>query len=250
MNFADLKEYNPKLYFDGICRGKIPLSNLNPLSPGNPSSPPFIEGILGGPKPPENYSFDYSGNNIPIGPSGTYPKPWRSAAQFIQDGSYGSQIGPYARFVKFADNDLLIPDTCVSGQKSGKCGSSGGGGIWGRVGLGAGGDVLAFYAQDWYNQSEGTYNAAYWSNHFNLTGNAAWQSKKSWWESCSKATIIIETGFDPYRPAEIEVAYASPQFNDPEYYQGLDLASYPDYSLDLTLLTVMVSVAALARWVL
>lgn len=249
MNFADLREHNPKLYFDGICRGKIPLSNLSPLSPGSPSQNPLIESFLGGPKPPENYTFNYKAT-IPLGPSGTYPKPWRSASQFLQDGSYGSQIGPYARFVKFVDNDLLIPDTCVGGQKSGKCGSSGGGGIWGRLGVAIGGGSVAFYAQDWYNQSEGTYNAAYWSDYFSLTGNAAWQSKQSWWASCSKATIIIETAFPPYRSAEIEVAYASPQFDDPEYFRGLDLAAYPDYSLDLSLLTVMISVAAITRWVL
>jgi len=247
MEYLDLGLYNPKLYLDGICRGKIPLSNLFPLSPGNPSSPPIIEGILGGPHPPENYSFDYKQTaSIPLGPSGAYPKPWLSASQRLQNVANGSLIGPYARLVKYADNNPLIPDTCTSGQKSGKCGSSGGGGIWGRLGLGAG--VLTFYPQDWYNQSEGTYNAAYWSNQFGLTGNAAWQTKKNWWASTSKATIIAQTSFLPYEDVEVEVAYASPQFDDPEYFRGLDLGVYNDFSLDL--LVVMVGIAASLRWLL
>lgn len=245
MNFSDVKQHNPKLYLDGICRSKIPLSDIFPLSPGNPSSPPIIEGILGGPHPPENYSFDYK-SSIPIGPGGAYPKPWLSAAQRLQNVSYGSQIGPYARLVKYADNNILIPNTCTSSQKSGKCGSSGGGGIWGRIGVGLGGEGVGFYPQDWYNQSEGTYNSEYWSDYFNLTGNARWQNKKKWWASTSKATILAEATFDPFGTVEVEVAYASPQFDDPEYFKGLDLAVYNDYSLEL--LTAMVAIAAAVRW--
>jgi hypothetical protein len=246
MDLSDLKAQNPKLYFDAICRGKIPLSDIGPLTPGSISQFPLIESILGGPKPPENYTFDYKGN-IPIGPSGAYPKPWRSAGQFIQDGSYGSSIGPYARFVRFVDNQYDIPDTCVKNQNDGKCGgSSGSGGIWGRLGIGAGGNILGFRAQDWYNQNEGTYNAAYWSNYFGFSGNAAWQSKRDWWASTSKATVIAQVQFSPYANAEIEVAYGSPQFDDPEYFRGLDLSVYPDFSLEL--LTAMVAIAAAVRW--
>lgn len=247
MNFSDLRANNPKLYFDGICRGNIPLSDLSPLEPGASSSSPFIEGFLGGPHPPENYAFDYKTNSFPSGVTGSYPKPWLSAAQRLNNASYSFQAGPYARFVKFYSGDSNIPETCLEGQSGGKCGNSGGGGIWGRIGASTQGGTAAFFPQDWYNQNEGTYNAAYWSNYFNLTGNGSWLSKKKWWESTSKATVIIPTSFAPYAFAEIEVAYASPQFDDPEYYRGLDLAIYNDLSLDL--LVAMVSIAAVARWV-
>lgn len=246
MNFSDLREHNPKLYFDGICRGNISLSSLSPLEPGASSSSPFIEGFLGGPHPPENYTFNYK-ESFPSGAAGSYPKPWLSAAQRLNNASYSFQAGPYARLVKFKIGDYGLDETCAEGQLEGKCGTSGGGGIWGRVGASSNGGEIKFFPQDWYNQNEGTYNAAYWSNYFNLTGNGSWLSKKKWWESTSKATVIIPTSFAPYAFAEIEVAYASPQFDDPEYYRGLDLAIYNDLSLDL--LVAMVSIAAVARWV-
>ena len=118
-----------------------------------------------------------------------------------------------------------------------KCGD-----LWGRLGIGLGDNVLTFYPQDWYNQNEGTYNTAFWNNQFGVN----WQTKKSWWSSTSRATVIAQSSFSPYQNVEVEVAYASPQFNDPEYFKGLDLGVYNDYSVEL--LTAMVAIAAAVRW--
>ena len=238
--FSELKEANPKLYYDGICRGKIPLSELSPLSTGNPASMPLIEGFAGGPHPPQNYTFDPK-TSIPVGSGPGYPKPWRSASQFIQDAAYGSQVGPYARFIRFVDSPS-IPDTCSDNQNNDTpCGGTGGGGVWGRIGISQGGGIYKFYPQDWYNQNEGFYNTAFWNNELNVE----WQTRKDWWASCSKAIIQLPVSFSGVM-AEVQVAYGSPQFNDPRYFKGLDLGVYNDFSFDL--LIAMVALAAAVRW--
>ena len=247
MDFTDIRIHNPRLFYDGICRRKIPYSNLTyNLQTGQASSNPIIEPFLGGPKPPVSDSFDPATTDI-IGPSG-YPKPWRSGSQFLQDASYGSTIGPFARMVGLPKEDnLLFPNTCKNGSKPNQCGGAGGVGIWGRIGIGAGPDYeyLGFRSQDWYNQSEGFYDTNYYNGEFGVD----WLTWKKWWDSASKKTLTVrwigEVYGDPL--VDVEVAYATPDVGDATYYPGFNLSAFANSTADL--LTIMVGIAAIARWI-
>ena len=120
--------------------------------------------------------------------------------------------------------------------------------IYGRLGLiltgGLSGQV-GFNPQDWYNQDQGTYDHDYWSDQFELEGDGRWLSKKDWWESATKTVISVWYGSIK---VDVEVATSVRSFDTPEYYKGLDLGVYNDYSLDM--LFVMVSLAAATRWIL
>lgn len=119
--------------------------------------------------------------------------------------------------------------------------------IYGRLGLlltGSYSGQIAFNPQDWYNQDQGSYDHDYWSDQFNLTGDQRWLSKKDWWAAATKTVISVWYGTTK---VDVEVATSATSFYDAEYFQGLDLGIYNDYSLDL--LVVMVSVAAATRWI-
>ena len=241
-SFGDLKIWNTALWKDGVCRGEISYSEAGALTPGNIVTNPLIEGFFGAPHNPVNVAFSVNSGSVPIGPSDTYPKPWRSASQKTQDGSYGSQIGPFARLVSLGNQ---IPNTCVDG-----CGSGNGGadpcslGLFGRLGIGNG-SYPGFRLQDWYNQNEGPYGAAYY-NELNGTN---WHTWKQWWDGASKATIYAVWEDYPGDPlVEVEIAYDITDLGDPDWYPGQNLGLAADASFDL--LVAMVAIAAAARWIL
>ena len=244
MDYSEIKEGNPQLYYNGIARGKIPLSNENDvLQWGNPAG--FLEGVLGGPFAPDNTGIVTPGDFATppaFGESGNYPKPWRSFSQRFQNLNY-SFVGPYAKMVKI----IVDEDTCDPERTGGNKFP----GIYGRWGYATSGPYSgqgAFYIQDWYNPSEGFYNAEYYNTQAADAGtplDPEWQLRKDWWESSRRVTIksrIANTG----QACEIEVAIGPFTFGTSEYYEGNDLGVYADYSLDL--LVVMVSIAAIARW--
>lgn len=243
MNYSDLKSANPRLFWDGICRGSISYSQASALQTGSAAQFPLVEGILGGPKTPIATSFNPQATP-PIGASNTYPKPWRSGGQFAQDASYGSSIGPFARLVKIPDT-IYMDNTCIGDIPN--CGGSSGG-IYGRLGIGNG-TYLGFRAQDWYNQNEGTYNTAYWNSSLNPAPNPEWLTWKKWWDSASKATIEVIWA-DPLLPflVEVEVAYSTPQPGDASYYPATNLSAFDDYALPL--LSVVISAAVIGgAWI-
>ena len=240
---SDFLENNPQLFWDGVGRGKFNYSAGGALVWGPPVSTPFIEGILGGPHAPEYYLLDPDASP-PTGESGQYPKPWRSAAQKLQNANY-TYVGPYAKFVGFkkCTGSGCIADTCTEANKNSKTKPSA---VWGRYGIalsGAYSGQPAFFPQDWYNPSEGTYNATYWNNQYNL--DPPWQTRKNWWGSVTKKTITTRFG-NTGLLCEIEVCYNTPQFGTAAYFAGVDAAIYNDFSLEL--LVVMVGIAALTRW--
>ena len=239
--FNELETFNPKLWFDGICRGKISYSEVGGLSPGGPITNLLAEGFLGGPHPPIVISFDPTGG-IPIGPGDTYPKPWRGAQQRLNDASYGSTIGPFARIVSI-NNNINFDDTCVD-----ECHSSNGGddqckiGLFGRLGIGDG-NVVGFRLMDWHGQDEGNFNTAYFNNQF----GSNWDTWKEWWENASKATVFAKWEDVIGNPTvEVEVAFDYVGVNDDDFYPGLNGQTLADNSLDL--LVAMVAIAVLIRW--
>lgn len=248
MSYYKLRIANPKLFFDGVNKGLVPTSALpDVLQVGSPVSSAMVEGFLGGPYAPESYTFDpYVG--VPFGGSGAYPKPWRSAAQKLQDDVYTASIGPFAKMVGVTDCSQnssagCSNDTCAESQLPSATAPE----IYGRLGLiltGGFSGQVGFNPQDWYNQDQGSYDHDYWSDQFELTGDGRWLSKKDWWESATKTVISVWYGSIK---VDVEVATGSVSFADTEYFKGLDLATYNDFSLDI--LFVMVSVAAATRWI-
>ena len=242
MAFLDeLKLYNPKLYWDAYGRGTIPSSHAGALVWGSAVSSIFAESFLGGPHQPEYYLLNPDAAP-PLAESGQYPKPWRSAAQKLQNASY-TYVGPYAKFVGFkkCSGSGCVADTCTKSNNNKKPAE-----IWGRYGIALSGPNAgepAFFPQDWYNPSEGTYNASYFNNQYNL--DPAWQTRKNWWKSTSKKTITTYFGTTGLL-GEIEVAYNTPLYGTDAYFAGIDLAIYNDFSLDL--LVAMVALAAAIRW--
>jgi hypothetical protein len=241
--FSELKEANPRLFWDGVGRGDISYSEAGALSWGSPVSSPFIEGILGGPFPPEYYLLNPDAAP-PLAESGQYPKPWRSYSQRITNANY-TYVGPYAKFVGFksCDGGGCVGDTCTEVNRRNKSKPSA---VWGRYGIALSGPnsgQTAFFPQDWYNPSEGTYDAEYWNTQY--SPEPLWQTRKKWWGSISRKTITTRFG-NTGLLCEIEVAYNTPQFGTDAYFAGVDASIYNDYSLDL--LVIMVGIAALTRW--
>ena len=241
----ELKLYNPRLYYDGVGRGKISYSKIGALEWGSAVSSIFVESILGGPHQPEYPIFDPDAAQPPTGEGGQYPKPWRSAAQKLQNAYY-TYVGPYAKFVGFkkCSGSGCVADTCTESNK--KNNNKKPAEIWGRYGIALSGPNAgepAFFPQDWYNPSEGTYNASYFNNQYNL--DPAWQTRKNWWKSTSKKTITTYFGTTGLL-GEIEVAYNTPLYGTDAYFAGIDLAIYNDFSLEL--LVSMVALASLLRW--
>jgi len=252
MVLDDLKLYNPRLYWDMVARGSVPYSQAGALQWGNPVQNLFAESILGGPEAPDYTSIplpdDYDAPTQ-FAESGNYPKPWRSYAQYAQNANY-TYVGPYACFVGFVDCDGggCVPDTCTDANKKSGIKPVR---LWGRWGVAISGPNSAegaFFPQDWYTPSEGTYNADYFNNYYSEQGNPLdpeWQLRKDWWESINKLTIETYFGNTGLK-CKIEVAQSFFEFGTPEYFAGIDLAVYNDYSLDL--LVAMVAIAAIARW--
>jgi hypothetical protein len=236
MDYNELRNSNLRLWEDGICRGGISYSAAGGLSPGGPITNIFTEGFLGGPHPPIIFSFDPTGN-IPIGPSDTYPKPWRGAQQRLNDASYGSTIGPFARLVSIP-NTIFVDDTCQEGQEDDQCKI----GLFGRLGLGDG-NAVGFRLMDWHGQDEGNFDTAYFNNQY----SSNWDTWKEWWENASKATVFAKWEDVIGNPTvEVEVAYDYIGTGDDDFYPGLDGKVYLDNSLDL--LVAMVAIAVLIRW--
>lgn len=236
MELNELKIYNPKLWKDGICRGAISYSQAGALTPGNVVTNIFAEGFIGGPKNPITVAFNPTGS-IPIGPSNSYPKPWRSGSQFIQDGTYNTQIGPFAKLVGLSGSQFA--DTCKEGQEELQCKL----GVFGRLGLASDGTV-GFRMQNWHGQNEGPYGAAY----FNSQNGTNWHTWEQWWDGASKATVFAKWEDYPGSPTvEVEVAFDVSDLGDPGYYPGANLGLAADASFDL--LVAMISIAAIARWV-
>lgn len=256
MDIDKLKTVNPQLYWDAVANGIIPYSTAGALSWGSAASSPLIESFIGGPKPPDYRSHplptDFSAPTA-FAESGAYPKPWRSGSQYIQNATY-SNVGPYASLVGWVTSDEngngIVSRCCTSSGSSGNPKSTR---LWGRWGVATSGPRSgegAFFPQNWYDPSEGTYNATYWNNYFEQSGSPLdpeWQLRKDWWSSINKITIksyFANTGI----PCEIEIAQSFFEFGTPEYFAGIDLGVYPDFSIELTLLVAMVSIAAAARW--
>lgn len=245
MNYSELESANPRLFWDGVCRGSISPSTSNgTLVTGDAAKNPVIEGFLGGPKYPEESSYNPLTTDI-IGPGSGYPKPWRSGSQFTQNGSYGSAIGPYAKIVRLPAEDFIgFENTCV-GSKPSRCGGVNDGGIYGRLGIGDG-EYLGFRAQDWYNQDEGSFDTAYWNNR----NDTDWLTWKQWWNSATKTTIKVIWYVNSFVSvfAEVEVANDTPDIGDTDYFPGPNLNGVANASYDL--LTGMVATAAAARWII
>lgn len=254
MDIDKVKQTNPQLFWDMVANNIIPYSTAGGLAWGNPVTSLFAESFLGGPHQPDYGSLplpsDYS-TPTRLAESGIYPKPWRSSAQRLQNANF-TNIGPYAALVGWItfdkDGNGIISRCCSSNESTGRTKPSR---LWGRWGVATSGPQAgsgAYFPQDWYNPSEGTFDANYWNNYFSDQGsplNPEWQTRKNWWDSINKITIktyFANTGI----PCEIEIAQSFFEFGTPEYFAGIDLAIYNDFSLDL--LFVMVSIAALTRW--
>jgi hypothetical protein len=238
--FSELKEANPKLFYDAVCRGFITYSEAGALTPGNVVTNTLVEGILGGPHAQENSGYNPLTTDI-IGAGTGYPKPWRSAGHKLQDASYGSTIGPFARIVPSSISDPSFPGQCCEPLNDLPVNNPCQGGIFGRIGIGDG-NHLGFRAQDWHGQAEGTYNTAYWQNQ-----GANWDTWKDWWDNCTKTTITCIWEDIPGNPEiQVEVANDYIEIGDDDYFPGLDGKVYLDASLDL--LVAMVALAVFVRW--
>lgn len=254
MDWSTLKLGNPRLFYDGIARGKIPYSEI-PVSegllyPGNGAT--TADTWVGGPHAPEPYSFDPDTEN-PLGASGMYPKPWLSYSQRLTNANY-TYIGGYARMIGWADGDCSGGECeeisiCCTGEDSDSSKYTDGfTGIWGRLGVvqtGSQAGGLGFYPMNWQTDTTGANSVDHWNNHFNLSGNGLWQSKEDWWAACSKKVVTRFLGNTGLK-VRVQVAVAMIQFDDPEYWRGMDLATTADYSFDL--LIAMVGIAVAMRW--
>lgn len=261
---TDLLTYNPKLLFDAIARGLVPYSALpNYLAQGAPASSPLPETTAGGPHAPDKQSLPSLVNNWTVGAGGNYPKPWMSASQKITNGNY-TWVGAYAKLLGLSnhaygednkrftctEDSSQASDTPGSGLYTNDNGAFKGKGSYGRIGLIQTGQYAGqwgYFPQDWHDQDQGTYNGAFWSARFDppLPDDLVWKDPDKWWASVSKKKIQVWFG---NVNVQVEVAMANPDFDDADYFKGENLSSYPDFSLNVTMLSVMVATAALARW--
>lgn len=239
MDINTLYQTNQQLFWSGVGTGKIPYSETpGNLTWGAAVSSSLVEGILGGPHYPDNSSIvlptDFGAPST-FAENSNYPKPWRSAAQKLQNANY-TNVGPYTALIGVGGESL-----CCTSEDPGKIAR-----VYGRWGIATSGPNSgqgAFFPQDWYSPSEGFYSATYWQEQNSF--DPEWQLRVDWWESVKKTTIqsrIANTGIE----CEIEVAYSPYQFGNPEYWAGPDISGVVDNSYDL--LVAMVAIAALARW--
>tara|TARA_B100002019_G_C21133684_1_gene529620 strand:+ start:71 stop:823 length:753 start_codon:yes stop_codon:yes gene_type:complete len=250
MEKSELKNSNPKIYYDLVASGKLTYAEAGALPWGAAVQSPLIESFLGGPHPPEHSSIskptDFS-TPTQLAESGTYPKPWRSAAQKTQNAT-NSTVGPYAALVGWIEGDSFeeqVKNLCDENNKFDKIKPYK---LWGRWGVATSGPQAgngAFFLQDWYTPSEGTFGADYWNGIIDPPPNPLWQTRDEWWDKIDKVTILTyleNSGI----AGVIEVAYNDITFGEDGFYPGPGLGSYPDLSIDM--LFVMISLAALSRW--
>ena len=183
---------------------------------------------------------------------------------YTPEYSYGySNNDGYEAWSTCTDDQLALqgptgdmqPKTSLSGDTDNDIpGVMPGGGIPGRIGVNLSGDGdWRFFFQNWL-QDEGTYDADFWNNNLNISSEAHWTDRKRWWAGTLTATIIAPIkGISDYSyqdgpKGEIEVAYAFPDFTDSEFYPGPNLI--PLATASVTVLSAMVAVAAVQRWVL
>ena len=253
MNKSDLKQQNPRLYYDMVASGKIPYSEAGALAWGAPVTNLFTEAFLLGPHAPDHRQIvkptDFSAPTQ-FAESGAYPKPWRSAAQKTTNAIH-TTMGPYAALVGWIEgNDLdeQVNNLCNENNKFDKIKPTKLFGRWGIATSGPTSGQAGFFLQDWYSPSEGTYDANYWNNYFDSIGAPRippWQLRTDWWESIDKTTILTyveQTGL----VGLVQVAWRDIDFDDADYFPGLDISGIANASYDL--LTVMVSLAAITRW--
>ena len=246
---TQLKERNPRLFWDGVGRGNIPYSAADALYPGGNYS--NADQWVGGPQAPRNYSFDPDTQN-PLGSSGVYPTPWLSFAQGTSNASY-TYLGAYAKMIGFEDcsgSGCESSAKCCTGENSDPSKYTDGyTGIWGRLGQvqsGSQAGEWGFYPMNRQTDTTGRNTAAEWNTHYERTGDDAWLSKEDWWKSVNKEIVVrylANTGIK----VRVQVATGMYGFNDPEYYKGMNLNGVADYSH--TLLVTMIGVAAAARWI-
>ncbi len=242
MDIESLKIYNYELFLDGVNTGALDYNEIAGLIPvGAPQPNPTISSFLGGPYLPVN-------NVLPktligtAGASGNYPRPFLSWAQRTTNANY-SNIGAYARMIRYHKEytSSCINDECGNKQSGEEMS------IWGRIGIipdGDGAGDWGFYAQRWYLTDDGTYDAAFWADRFNLDI----PDKPTWWDQCSKSTYKIKFYNDPLRyDCLVEVALENVQFDDEQYYKGEPLKSFQDGSL--ALLPQLVGIASFIGWI-
>lgn len=241
-SLSELFALNPDLLLDGISRGQIgtgKVSGAIPVGAGQPN--PMITSFLGGPYPPQNSPFNPNTlSGLSFGGGGNYPRPFLSFSQKNTSALY-SYIGPYARFIKFV-HSKCDPDSLG-------CDGGDGGDVYGRFGIipdGLGSGSYGFFISPWNSVTiDGQYNAEFWSERFNI--DPKMPDKPTWWDQCSKTTVIARLYNHPARPfCEIEIAYDNLEFDDDRYFPGEDINGLANNSLDL--LVVMVGIAALTRW--
>ena len=236
MNSNQVKDFNPRLFWDGVCRGTLTYSEAGALPVGNPVTSPFTESFLGGPHAPVTITANPA--SPIIGASDSYPKPWRSASQKLQDASHGSLIGPFARLVRIPEEVFELNTCCDALIK--RCGGADGG-IYGRLGIGDGVNI-GFRAQGWYSQDEGSYDTAYYNNQ-----GANWPTWKEWWANGTKETITAIWEDMPGNPlVEVEILFEDLGPGDAGYFPGPGMSGIAPNSYDL--LVAMVALAVLIRW--
>jgi len=237
MDNNDVKDHNPRAFWDGVCREEFTYTAAGALNLGNVVTSPITESFLGGPHAPVATSFNPDGS-IPIGAADQYPKPWRSAQQKLTDVSNGSNIGPFARLLVIPETEYFV-NTCCN-QLIQACGGSDRG-IWGRLGVGDG-IMPGFRPQGWYVQSEGTYDTTYYNDQ-----GTNWPTWKDWWANATKQIVEARWETVPGSPiVEVEVAYEDLGPGDGGYFPAPNLSGVAGNSYEL--LVGMVALAALTRF--
>ena len=263
-NYDELEESNPELFWDGVGRGKIPVSEISSLSMGTGVTSQFAEQFVGGPHEPYGATFDYTSQN-PIGGSGVYPRPWLSYSQKQNNNTY-TYAGAYGRMIGFK-KDNCSGSGCIESKC---CGSEGDSdpsqynpsfeGIWGRMGIvlsGTGINERAFMPQNWH-EADGpaaVNTVDFWNDVFEFGDGQRWPSKQDWWGNNTKAIVGGPTedvwlcnasGASLGQKVKIQVVYGAPAFDHPGYFRGAWLGAMN--ALSVSMLDVMVALAAVRRW--
>ena len=234
MNINAIKLNNYELFLDGVSKGAIPYSEVDGLLEMGSNQPnEIITSFTGGPFLPEDDKIAKNLLGMGTGASGNYPKPFLSLGQRYNNGVY-SNVGAYARMVRYKKQ---YTSTCINGE----CGDEQGSqdlAIYGRVGVIAGGAYsgqVGFFIQDWYNHDDGTYDAAFWSERYNM--DPPIPDKKTWWDQCTKTTVVVRLYNDPLREkCDVEVAIDNVNIDDDQYFPGEDIRSLNDGSVNILMI--------------
>jgi hypothetical protein len=227
MNFDIIKTNNFELFLDGISTGNIPVGQLGgnlQVGAGQPN--PTITSFTGGPYLPVANALPKNLAGMSYGATGNYSRPFLSVSQYLNNGTY-NYVGVYARLVRYKRE---FTSTCIDSNCEDTQGDNVSKQIWGRVGTilsGLYSGQLGFYAQDWYNVDDGTYDAAFWTTHYEPDIDPPIPNKQQWWNQCSKATVRVRFVNDPLRSfADVEVALNNVSSTSPQYYQAEDLSVF------------------------